>query len=88
MGQGDGDGMGFDMSSMPNQPPQIFGARNPDGSPIAPSLPGPVFSDDLLSGNLDESNEAKRRRIARVRLADIPCVDGDRRWTMAYNRVV
>jgi len=59
------------MSSMPappimNPPPQIFGAYSHDGLPIPatlPDMPGPIFSDGTL---LDESNEAKRRRIARV----------------------
>ncbi|KAK2842941.1 hypothetical protein FQN49_005969, partial [Arthroderma sp. PD_2] len=40
-----------------NQQPQAPGASNPDGSPITPSLSGAVF--------MDESNDAKRRRIAR-----------------------
>ncbi|KAK2802615.1 hypothetical protein FQN51_004408 [Onygenales sp. PD_10] len=65
-GGGDADAMGFEMPTMANQPPQIFGAYNPDGSPVTPSLPGPIFADDHLTGNLDESNDAKRRRIARV----------------------
>ena len=49
-----------------NPPPQIFGAYNADGLPISalPDLNGPIFGDGTL---LDESNEAKRRRIARVR---------------------
>lgn len=49
-----------------NPPPQIFGAFTANGSPIAPSLPGPVFTDDEGSQGIEESNEAKRRRIARV----------------------
>jgi hypothetical protein len=62
---------GFQMSptSAPplmNPPPQIFGAYSADGMPIPPTLSdvgGPMFADGAL---LDESNEAKRRRIARV----------------------
>ena len=49
-----------------NPPPQIFGAYGPDGQPLPADLPdmtGPMFTDGML---LDESNEAKRRRIARV----------------------
>lgn len=49
-----------------NPPPQIFGAYGPDGRPIPANLPdmtGPMFTDGML---MDESNEAKRRRIARV----------------------
>lgn len=66
LGGVDADSVGFDMNMVVNQPPQIFGAYNPDGSPITPSLPGPVFPEDHLSGNMEESNDAKRRRIARV----------------------
>lgn len=48
-----------------NPPPQIFGAYDAAGLPITsiPDLTGPLFGDGTL---LDESNEAKRRRIARV----------------------
>ncbi|KAI9646677.1 hypothetical protein NHQ30_004674 [Ciborinia camelliae] len=52
--------------SLMNPPPQIFGAYTADGLPISPALPdlnGTIFGDGTL---LDESNEAKRRRIARV----------------------
>ncbi|KKZ61700.1 hypothetical protein EMCG_03729 [[Emmonsia] crescens] len=66
LGGGDIDSGGFDMNMAVNQPPQIFGAYNHDGSPITPSLPGPVFSEDHLTGTMDESNDAKRRRIARA----------------------
>jgi hypothetical protein len=57
--------MAYDMSSyVPQQPPQIFGAYNPDGTPIPPTLPpGAYFGD--YDGGLDE-NDPKRRRIARV----------------------
>ena len=67
LGGGDASGMGFEMPIVMNQPPQIFGAYNPDGSPVPPSLPGLLFSDDQMTGgSLDESSDAKRRRIARV----------------------
>ena len=52
-----------------NPPPQIFGAYDADGLPLPADLPdmtAPMFTDGML---LDESNEAKRRRIARVRYA-------------------
>lgn len=62
----DTDGTGYDMPTMMNQPPQIFGTYNPDGSPVPASLPGPIFSDDNAAGNTEENNEVKRRRIARV----------------------
>jgi hypothetical protein len=63
---GDSDGMSFEMPMLMNQPPQIFGAYKPDGSPMTPVLSGPIFTDDLVTGTTEESNEAKRRRIARV----------------------
>ena len=50
-----------------NQPPQIFGGYTEHGIPIhhlPPDLVGaPMFGDHSL---LEDSNEAKRRRIARV----------------------
>ncbi|KAH6684318.1 fungal-specific transcription factor domain-containing protein [Halenospora varia] len=49
-----------------NPPPQIFGAYTTDGLPLQPNMPDmsqPIFGDGTL---LDESNEAKRRRIARA----------------------
>jgi hypothetical protein len=64
---GDPEGMAFDMPMLMNQPPQIFGAYNPDGSPVPASLSGPLFHDDPNMHTGDESNDAKRRRIARVR---------------------
>ncbi|KAH8596956.1 fungal-specific transcription factor domain-containing protein [Bisporella sp. PMI_857] len=62
---------GFQMPHMQppqlmNPPPQIFGAYDHEGLPLAASLPdmsGSIFGDGTL---LDESNEAKRRRIARA----------------------
>jgi len=59
---------GFNMPPPPlmNPPPQIFGAYDNNGMPMPaslPDLPGPMFTDGTL---LDESNEAKRRRIARA----------------------
>ena len=63
---GGNDGMGYGDQLLMNQPPQIFGGYNSDGSPIPPALPGPMFG-DLNDGDGDDSNDAKRRRIARVR---------------------
>jgi hypothetical protein len=68
------DNNGFQMPPisappMMNPPPQIFGAYSADGLPMPANLPdltGPMFTDGTL---LDESNEAKRRRIARVGFA-------------------
>ncbi len=51
-----------------NPPPQIFGGYS-DGSDFAPALDdltGPLFGDTATL--LDDSNEAKRRRIARASL--------------------
>lgn len=66
--------MGFHMPGMPppltNHPPQVFGAYpGPDGlpaQPMPPDMTAHMFTDHLL---MDESSEAKRRRIARVRVA-------------------
>ena len=58
--------MTYDMSQfVSQQPPQIFGAYHPDGSPIPPSLPPGNYFGDLNDGSFDE-NDPKRRRIARV----------------------
>ena len=50
-------------------PPQIFGSYGPDGLPqvqqLAPELAAQMFPDSNLL--FDESQDAKRRRIARVR---------------------
>ena len=61
----DNSGMGYDMPQLANQPPQIFGAYNSDGSPIPPVLNGQVFSDPS-DGGYEDLNDPKRRRIARV----------------------
>jgi hypothetical protein len=55
----------FDVPGTLNQPPQIFGGFNSDGSPAPPVLPGPIFQDHGDVGSADE-NDPKRRRIARV----------------------
>lgn len=57
---------GFEMPPLMNTPPQIFGAYNADGSPSLPQIDGPLFGDDQAGMGIEESNEAKRRRIARV----------------------
>jgi hypothetical protein len=66
------DNNGFAMPQIPppplmNPPPQIFGAYSADGLPMPNmnEMSQPIFGDGTL---LDESNEAKRRRIARVGL--------------------
>jgi hypothetical protein len=65
--------MRFQMPGMPppllNQPPQIFGAYGPDGLPAlshySHDLAAHMFPDSSML--LDDTNEAKKRRIARVR---------------------
>ncbi|CAI7584474.1 unnamed protein product [Penicillium pancosmium] len=63
-GLGDGDGIGFDM--MMNQEPQLFGGYPHDGSHMAGMSAGSMYADDSGLGAGDETNEAKRRRIARA----------------------
>lgn len=61
------EGIPYDMSQFVSpQPPQIFGAYNPDGTPIPASLPPGAYFGDYNDGGVDE-NDPKRRRIARVR---------------------
>ena len=63
------DNAPFTAPPLLNPPPQIFGGS--DESPTDPNFSaGPFFAEDL-GGAMDESNEAKRRRIARVR-ASLP----------------
>lgn len=56
--------LNFEIPTILNPPPTIFGGYNPDGTPIPPALPGPVFGDVDL-GSADD-NDPKRRRIARA----------------------
>ena len=70
------DSYGFDMSSnYMSQPPQIFGAYNPDGSPVPPVLSGSIFGDSNEQGSVDD-NDPKRRRIARVSGKELPIRPG------------
>ena len=59
-------GLGYDMNAFAQQPPQIFGAYNPDGTPMPPVLPAGNYFDDELDLGLEDENDPKRRRIARV----------------------
>ena len=62
---GGADSYDFDIpSNLMSQPTQIFGAYNPDGSPVQPNLSSSMFGDNE-GGSVDE-NDPKRRRIARV----------------------
>ncbi|KAJ5846694.1 hypothetical protein N7534_010363 [Penicillium rubens] len=58
-GLGDGDGLGFDPPNMMNQTPQLF---NYDHSQMQA---GSMYDDPSLGAG-DETNDAKRRRIARA----------------------
>lgn len=67
-GMGDGtEGMGFEMPMLMNQQPQLFGTYPQDGSPVPSVFQGPNFQDEPAMGTGDDQNDAKRRRIARVR---------------------
>jgi hypothetical protein len=68
------DSYGFASNYMP-QPPQIFGAYNPDGSPVPAVLSGSIFGDGNEQGSVDE-NDPKRRRIARVSGKELPVRGG------------
>ena len=58
---------GFNIPPLINPPIQIFGATDENGSPIQPDFPGgPYFTEDHSDLGLEDGNEAKRRRIARV----------------------
>ncbi|KAJ6079516.1 hypothetical protein N7467_009269 [Penicillium canescens] len=62
-GLGEGDGMGFDMKQMlPNQQQQLFGGYDHSHMQGA----GSMFPDDSSLTAGDETNDAKRRRIARA----------------------
>lgn len=67
------DGFNYDLNQFPDstasEPPQVFGAYDVNGQPIAPSLPPGNYFGDLGDG-IDE-NDPKRRRIARVSDSDI-----------------
>lgn len=56
----------LELPPLVNPPPQVFGSYAP-GSPSGAAYSGAFFGgEDQNGGNLDESNDAKRRRIARV----------------------
>jgi hypothetical protein len=70
------DRMGFQMPHMVNPPPQIFGGYAPDGMQmqhLPPELAAQMFGDPATL--LDDTNEAKRRRIARVSSGAVPRCD-------------
>ena len=59
------DDNSFDIPPLMNPPPQVFGAYAP-GSPLGANFSESFFPDDQNGGSLEETNDAKRRRIARV----------------------
>ena len=59
----------FNVPQIINPPPQIFGAY--DTSPVDTTFPPNYFPDDQGGGSVDESTEAKRRRIARVKRTEL-----------------
>lgn len=66
------DGLGYDMNAFSaQQPPQIFGAYDHNGSPMAAMPYQGAYFGDAMDGGLDD-NDPKRRRIARVCAAP-PC---------------
>lgn len=69
-GVGDGpDGMGFDMPMMMNQQSHLYPAYGQDASPVPHALAAPGLNDDSALGTGEDQSDAKRRRIARVRLS-------------------
>jgi hypothetical protein len=73
-GLGD-DGLGFDMNHMmmnqqQQQQQQLFGGYSQDGSQMG-GLAGSMYTDDSALAAGDDANDAKRRRIARVRTIDL-----------------
>ncbi|MCJ1336534.1 hypothetical protein MMC09_001810 [Bachmanniomyces sp. S44760] len=62
------NGDSFEIPPILNSPPQIFGQTFATGSPLSAPYQGNYFGDDHdpIGGNGEESNEAKRRRIARA----------------------
>lgn len=74
-GLGD-DGLGFDMNQMmmnQQQQEQLYGGYSQDGSQMA-GLAGPMYADDAALAAGDDANDAKRRRIARVRTAGLQMI--------------
>ncbi|OQD77909.1 hypothetical protein PENDEC_c002G01957 [Penicillium decumbens] len=64
-GLGDDDGLGFDMNSMMmNQQSQLYGNYSNDGQ-MAGMSGGSIYDDSTLGAG-EETNDAKRRRIARA----------------------
>lgn len=63
----DSGGLGFDLPSL-SQSPQLFSGFNAGGGPAIPHSGGSGYQDESIAGNVEENGDAKRRRIARVRM--------------------
>ena len=59
------EGASFEVPPLINPPPQLFGPYA-SGSPTNAIFPRDYFGEEQNGGTVEESNEAKRRRIARV----------------------
>ena len=68
----------FDLPPLTNPPPQYFGGNDNSGSPNMPSFDFTDADGQDHDGGHDESNDAKRRRIARVCTWPLPI-----HWLMA-----
>lgn len=73
--------MGFDMNQMmmnqqqQQQQQQLYGGYSQDGSQMG-GLAGSMYADDSALTAGDDANDAKRRRIARVRMIDLLTICG------------
>ena len=59
------EGASYEIPPLINQPPQVFGPYAPT-SPTNGLYSADYFGEEQTGGTAEESNEAKRRRIARV----------------------
>ena len=59
------EGGSYEIPPLTNQPPQVFGPHAPT-SPTNGLYSADYFGDEQNGGTVEESNEAKRRRIAKV----------------------
>ena len=73
----------FSLPALTNPPPQYFGANDNIDSPTVPHFDFGDGDGQDHDGGPDESNDAKRRRIARVCTRPLPI-----RWLTALTLVV
>lgn len=80
-GLGDGDGMGFDMPMMMNQQSQLYGYND---AQVPGMSAGSMYDDSALAAG-EDANDAKRRRIARVRSpCSSPRIASDQTLTLVW----